>query len=317
MMSEPKTGNSRLRILLLEDNPTDAELNERVLRKAGIEFDSLSVDTLNGFVAALDEFHPDIILADYKLLGFDGLQALDIVRERSPDLPCIFVTGTMGEEKAVEAVKRGASDYILKDRLARLPIAVQHTLEEQKTKQQHRESEERFRKISESAQDAIIMMGADQCISFWNAAATRIFGYSAAEAMGQEIHALIVPAPAHAKISQAFPHFQETGEGSIIGKVRELTALRKGGEEFPVELAVSATQFGGQWHAIGIVRDITERKQAESKLAEQLDELRRWQEVMLGREMRTIEVMHEVNELLAQAGQPPRYPSAEQANADC
>jgi len=67
---------------------------------------------------------------------------------------------------------------------------------------------------------------------------------------------------------------------------------------------------------LGIFRDITERKQAEAQLAEQLDELRRWQKVMVGREMRTIEVMHEVNELLAQAGQPPRYPSAEQANAD-
>src|SRR3989338_8596888 len=230
MMSEPKTGNSLLRILLLEDSPTDAELNERVLRKAGIEFDSLRVDTLNGFVAALDTFHPDIILADYKLPGFDGLQALDIALKRSPDLPCIFVTGTMGEEKAVEAVKRGASDYILKDRLARLPIAVQHALEEQKTKQQHRESEERFRKISESAQDAIIMMGADQCISFWNAAATRIFGYSAAEALGQELHALIVPEPAHARFTQAFPHFQETGGGALIGKECEPTALRKGGE---------------------------------------------------------------------------------------
>jgi len=432
-----------LRILLLEDSPTDAELNERVLRKAGIEFDSLRVDTLNGFVAALDTFRPDIILADYKLPGFDGLQALDIALKRSPDTPCIFVTGTMGEEKAVEAVKRGANDYILKDRLVRLPIAVQHALEERKTKQQHRESEERFRNISESAQDAIIMMGADQRISFWNAAAARIFGYTAAEAIGQELHALIVPAPDHTKFSQAFPHFQETGEGSIIGKVRELTALRKSGEEFPVELSVSATQLNGQWHAIGIVRNITERKRAEEslrtsqarfgtifnqaplgialidsftgkiyevnprfaeiagrtieemttidwmsithpddvqedldnmallnarkipgfrmdkrylrpdgsfvwinmtiaplwveqnisprhlcmiediterkrvelKLAEQLDELRRWQEVMLGREMRTIEVMHEVNELLAQAGQPPRYPSAEQANA--
>ena len=125
------------------------------------------------------------------------------------------------------------------------------------------ENEEKFRKITESAQDAIIMMGADQRILFWNAAAERIFGYTATEAIGQELHALITPAPAYAGFTQAFPHFQETGEGPIIGNAREVTALRKGGEEFPVELSVSATQFGGQWHAIGIVRDITERKQAE------------------------------------------------------
>ena len=170
-------------------------------------------------------------------------------------------------------------------------------------------SEERFRNISESAQDAIIMMGADQCISLWNPAAARIFGYTSAEAMGQELHALLVPAPDHTKFSHAFPHFQEAGDGPIIGKARELTALRKGGVEFPVELSVSATQFGGQWHAIGIVRDITERKQAEARLHEQLNELNRWQEATLGREMRTLELKREVNEALAKAGQPPRYSS--------
>jgi len=127
------------------------------------------------------------------------------------------------------------------------------------------ESEEKFRKISESAQDAIIMM-ADRRVSFWNTAAERIFGYTAAEALGQELHALIVPEPAHDRFEQAFPHFQASGAGPIIGKVIEVTALRKGGEAFPVELSVSATQFGGQWHAIGIVRDITERKRAEEEL---------------------------------------------------
>ena len=127
------------------------------------------------------------------------------------------------------------------------------------------ESEEKFRKISESAQDAIIMM-ADRRVSFWNTAAERIFGYTAAEALGQELHALIVPEPAHNRFEQAFPHFQASGAGPIIGKVIEVTALRKGGEAFPVELSVSATQFGGQWHAIGIVRDITERKRAEEEL---------------------------------------------------
>ena len=133
------------------------------------------------------------------------------------------------------------------------------------------DSEEKFRKITESAQDAIIMMGADQRISFWNTAAARIFGYTAAEAMGLELHALIALAPAHAKFTQAFPHFQASGEGPVIGKAVEATALRKGGEEFPVELSVSATQFGGQWHAIGIVRDITWRKRQEEQTAALLE----------------------------------------------
>jgi len=129
------------------------------------------------------------------------------------------------------------------------------------------ESEEKFRKITESAQDAIIMMGADQRISFWNKAAERIFGYSAAEAMGRELHGLIVPKEAHVKFAQAFPAFKASGKGPIIGKVLELTALRKGDIALPVELAVSATQLQGQWQAIGIIRDISERKKAEAEIS--------------------------------------------------
>jgi len=129
-----------------------------------------------------------------------------------------------------------------------------------------RDSEEKFRRISESAQDAIIMMGADQRISFWNAAAERIFGYTAEEALGQELHSLIVPPLARVAFAQSFPHFQQSGEGPLIGKLIEVSALRKGGKEFPVELSISATQLGGQWHAISIVRDISERKRTENAL---------------------------------------------------
>lgn len=129
------------------------------------------------------------------------------------------------------------------------------------------ESEEKFRKITESAQDAIIMMGADQRISFWNKAAERIFGYSAAEAMGRELHSLIVPKEAQAKFAQALPVFKASGKGPIIGKVLELTALRKGDIPLPVELSVSATQLQGQWQAIGIIRDISERKKAEAEIS--------------------------------------------------
>ena len=257
MMSGP------LRILLLEDSPADAELSERELRKAGIAFTSLRVETRVAFVAALDTFRPDLILADYSLPEFDGLQALAIVRERSPDLPYIFVTGAMGEEQAVESIKQGATDYLLKDRLTRLSAAVQQALERSKARQQQSESEEKFRKITESAQDAIIMMGADQRISFWNAAAEQIFGYTAVEAIGQDLHALVAPPAARAAFKKGLQHYFESGEGPVIDKVTEVTALRKGGEEFPAEAAISSVHFNGQWHAIGIVRDITERKQAE------------------------------------------------------
>lgn len=129
-----------------------------------------------------------------------------------------------------------------------------------------RESEEKFRKITESAQDAIIMMDADKCISAWNPAAEHLFGYSTAEAIGQELHPLIAPHDAQLAFEQGFPHFLQTGTGPIIGKVTEVMALRKNGEAFPVEVSLSSLQIEGHWHAIGIFRDISERKQAENNL---------------------------------------------------
>jgi PAS domain S-box-containing protein len=128
------------------------------------------------------------------------------------------------------------------------------------------ESEEKFRKISSSAQDAVIMMGPDGCISFWNAAAERIFGYTAEEAMGEELHMLITPAVDRPTFERAFPLFRESGKGNIIGTVRELNAIRKGGEEFSVALSVAATKIGGEWNAIGIVRDVTDRKRADAEI---------------------------------------------------
>ncbi|MBI5625662.1 MAG: diguanylate cyclase, partial [Nitrosomonadales bacterium] len=128
------------------------------------------------------------------------------------------------------------------------------------------ESEEKFRKIFESVQDAIIMTGHDQRISFWNAAAEHIFSYTAAEALGQELHAMIVPPLAHTAFAHSFQHFHESDAGHVVGKVIEITALRKGGKEFPVELSISVTQLGGQRHIVSIARDITGRKEAEERI---------------------------------------------------
>lgn len=143
-----------LRLLLLEDSATDAELNERTLRRAGIEFIALRVETMAAFTAALHEFKPDLILADYHLPGFDGIAALAIARETAPEIPFIFVTGAMGEGRAVETIKQGAIDYILKDRLGRLPAAVQRALEEKALRAQQREDEIALRRSEASLNEA-------------------------------------------------------------------------------------------------------------------------------------------------------------------
>lgn len=130
------------------------------------------------------------------------------------------------------------------------------------------EREERFRVIATTAQDSIIMIDNNGLIIFWNSASESIFGYKAEEVIGENLHKLIAPSRFHNASSKAFAHFQSTGEGNAIGKLLELSALRKNGEEFPIELSLSAIKTNIGWHSVGIIRDITERKKSERILSE-------------------------------------------------
>lgn len=130
------------------------------------------------------------------------------------------------------------------------------------------ESNARVRAITESAQDAIIIMDGDGRISYWNPAAERILGYTSVEALGQPMHELLAPQrylPVYHRVS---PEFQHTGQGAVVGRTLELEARRKDGTEIAIALSVSAMPVGDRWHAVGIVRDITERKRAEQLICE-------------------------------------------------
>ena len=148
-----------VRVLQLEDEPADAELVENALRKAGIVFLSKRVDTRAGFVSALEEFRPDIVLADYRLPAFDGMRALTIAAERAPDVPFIFVSGAMCEESAIEALHLGAVDYVIKKRLSKLVPAVTRALQEVRERRLRRRAEvvhrESTRKLARALEDTI------------------------------------------------------------------------------------------------------------------------------------------------------------------
>ena len=118
------------RILILEDDPWDAELAQRLLTGAGLDFTALVVDTRASFTEQLAAFRPDIILSDFQLPGFSGELALEIAQERCPQIPFIIWSGVLGDEAAVGLIKKGATDYILKDRPARLASAIQRALAE-------------------------------------------------------------------------------------------------------------------------------------------------------------------------------------------
>ncbi len=122
--------SDRVRVLIVEDVPTDAELMEYELQNAGMAFSAKRVETKAVYIEALSSFLPHVILSDYSLPAFDGITALQLRLERAADTPFIFVTGALGEELAIELLKQGATDYVLKSRLCRLPVAVNRALRE-------------------------------------------------------------------------------------------------------------------------------------------------------------------------------------------
>jgi len=135
-----------IRILMLEDNVADAELIRFALREGGLLFSLKRVDSKTAFLKELDTNTPDVILLDYALPGFDGFSALSLAQQNYPDVPFIFVTGTLGEEVVIEMLKSGATDYVLKTRLSRLVPAVLRALREKEDRLQRRKTEEQLRK---------------------------------------------------------------------------------------------------------------------------------------------------------------------------
>ena len=135
-----------LRILILEDVATDAELMQDELRETGTVFTARCVQDKTSYLKGLGEFSPDIILSDYSLPSFDGLSALKLAVQRCPDVPFIFVSGALGEETAIELLKQGATDYVLKNRLSRLGPAVSRALQEVKERNERKTALEELKK---------------------------------------------------------------------------------------------------------------------------------------------------------------------------
>jgi len=269
-----------LRVLLLEDCQDDAQLIIHELRRAGFEPIGERVQTESDFRAHLDPA-PDLILADYRLPQFDALRALQLLHELGTDVPVIVVTGALGDEAAVDCLKQGAADYLLKDRLARLGQSVTHVLDQNRRRNDQRcaeealcESNARKTAILETAVDGIITIDERGIIESINPAAERLFGYAADEIIGQNVQRLM-SAQCKEEQERYLRRFLSSGHRPMIGIGREVVGLKKDGTTFPMELAVSEVRFGDRRMFTGIGRDISERKQAELELVRRARELAR------------------------------------------
>lgn len=265
-----------LNLLIVEDSPDDAELLVHELRRSGFDVRWQRVETRADFLARLEE-RPDLIVSDHSMPQFSGLDAVKLLRQLGSEIPFILVSGTAGEEMAVEAMKRGATDYLLKDRIARLGSAVNHALEEQRLRNETRrmraqlaaqgsalqESEARFAGIINSATDGIITVNQEQRIVLFNPAAEKMFGFRAEQLLGEPLDRLIPQRFQHAHTGHV-RKFSDTGVSNRrMGALGTIFGLRSDGTEFPIEASISQVEAGGLKLFTVILRDITARKLGE------------------------------------------------------
>jgi two-component system cell cycle sensor histidine kinase/response regulator CckA len=251
-----------LRVLMVEDSPTDAKLVVQALRTSGRQVEFERVQDAKSMRAALEGRLWDLVISDWSIPKFSAMGALDILKRTGLDLPFIIVSGTVGEESAVDAMHAGAHDYVLKDELGRLVPAIERELRECRERAALRESEIRSAAIVRCSLDAIVGMDHMGRVIEFNPAAERCFGYSRAEALGQSLADLIIPERFH---EGHRVRLQTAGaQGAVVEKPLELTAKRRDGTEFPIERTITRLDARSPPILMGFIRDLSERAKAEA-----------------------------------------------------
>ena len=247
-----------LKVLMIDDSDDDAALCLRELARSGYQVSYEQLSRAEDLHRALIAKQWDVVLCDYTMPSFSGVEALQILRATDSETPFIFVSGTLGEENAVAAVKGGAQDYVIKDNLTRLAPAVSRALQEAEVRRNNRRAETerqraeaRFRKILEVAPDAIVAVDQLGRVTLCNPAAERMFGFRPGGLTGQ-VFDLIEPSP-----------FTLAPHG---GEAHEYLAQRSDGMPFAVEVSVSELADDETPLRMAVIRDISERKALEAQL---------------------------------------------------
>ena len=268
----------KLKVLILEDVPTDAELVERELRKAKLGFSSKRVETREDFIKALQDFASDIILSDYKLPQFDGMAALELKKELAPNIPFIIVTGSMNEETAVDCMKAGAEDYVIKGHLARLGPAVKGALESKRVKEEKERLEKalwtsarEWRATFDAINDPVVLMDLEGRIRRCNKAMANLFEKPFNDIIGRNCCSLM-----HGTSGPI--------EGCPMVRMREsqrreTLVLSIGDQWFNIVADPLFDENGSLIGAVHGMADITERKKAEAEMAALQEQLRQSQKM--------------------------------------
>ena len=269
-----------LRVLIVEDSEFDAQMIVSMLRKGGYEVLFQRVETAESMRAALLNGAWDFILADYNLPEFSAPNALKLVQQSGLDIPFVIVSGGIGEDIAVSAMKMGAHDYLMKGNLSRLVPAVERELRDAANRASQRnaeralqESELRYRLLWETAPEAIILMDPSGTVHFANPAVTTVFGYSPEEVVGKSVTTL-QPVQLRGQFIGAVQRFLRSGAKRLNWRAVETLGLRRDGAEIPIEVSFSAMELGGELRFCAFIRDITERKKAERELRENKEQFR-------------------------------------------
>lgn len=257
-----------LRVLYAEDEPADAELCLGQLEAAGYQVRADVVSNREEFAACLRSGGYDIVLADYKMPGWSGGEALETLQREGSEIPLLVVTGAVGDEAAAAMIKKGAADYILKDRPARLASAVERALEEkaiqrerQRAEDSLRASEIRYRRLFETAQDGILLLTGAGVITDANPFLLERLGFSRSEIVGQRLCEVGLAAE-HEECQKIFHQLQQ-GEDTFCDS---LPVLTHSGRRLEVEFASKAYQAGDEKVIQCHLRDISERKRLEEAL---------------------------------------------------
>ncbi|MFZ5453847.1 MAG: PAS domain S-box protein [Thermodesulfobacteriota bacterium] len=259
-----------IHILHLEDDPADAELAQALLESEGLACQINRVQTGDEFREALSQGGYDVILADFRLPGYDGMSALRLVQEMGLDIPFIFVSGTMGEDAAIEGLREGAIDYVLKQKLSRLVPAVKRALGEAENRRERqraeaalRQSEERYRSLVENIDLGIILISSDYRILMANAALGKFFHKPVSEFLGKECFREFEKRDA---VCAHCPGRRAMATGEVAET--ETDGVRDDGTIFMVHNQ-AFPNFGPDGEITGfieVVKDITERKRGEAAL---------------------------------------------------